>query len=334
MSTKLIVELCQNHNGDRDIFARQIRSAAENGADIIKMQSMWSDDLTRRDRFEEGEFDADGTAKTIKRPYDAEKERLAQLDLTLDDHEFFIETCMKYGVTPMTTIFARHRVPEVGSLSWPTRIVKVASYDCASVPFLRELAEHFDTFIISTGATYDHEVERTAALMEELGKEYSFLHCVTSYPNTVEMGNLRRMEWLRQFTPKVGWSDHSHVEKHGIDMAKVAIMLGADYVERHYTVLGSTDTKDGPVSITPELLKELSDFRHLSKDEQRGIVERDIPNWEVMLGEDRREMSPTELLNRDYYRGRFAAPHPSGDGLLYNWEDRPMVDSISAPVGV
>ena len=327
--TKLIVELCQNHNGDRDVFAEQIRSAAENGADIVKMQSIWSDDVTFRDRFEEGETDEDGTVRAIKRPYAAEKERLAKLDLSLDDHEFFIQKAKEYGVTPMTTIFARHRIPDVGRLPWEG-IVKVASYDCASWPFLRELAEHFDKFIISTGATYDEEIEETAKLMKELGKEYSFLHCVTSYPNTIEMGNLARMNWLRQFTPTVGWSDHSHVENHGIDMAKVAIMLGADYVERHYTVLGAADTKDGPVSITPALLKELSDFRNLSKDEQRAVVERDIPNWEVMLGQERREMTPTELLNRDYYRGRFAASHPSGEGWLYNWEERPAVDAISA----
>lgn len=319
--TKIIVEICQNHNGDRALLERMVKEAAENGADIVKMQSIWSEDVTKRERFEEGEIHEDGTQKTIKRPYSAEKERLSKLDLTLDDHEAFIALCNQYGVTPMTTIFARHRIPAVAAFNWPEGMIKVASYDSMSHPMLRELAEHFDHFIISTGASHDAEIAATARLMKELGKTYTLLHCVTSYPNTLDMCHLSRMEWLRQHADTVGWSDHTHVERDNIKAAKVAIMLGADYIERHFTVLGATDTKDGPVSITPALLKELSDFRNLSKEEQKKHVEESIPDWQIMLGIPMREMTPTELLNRDYYRGRFASPDGKG-GWIYNWEER------------
>ena len=329
--TKLIVELCQNHNGDRETFGRMIQSAAESGADYIKMQSMFSDDVTKRDRFEEGVMFADGTVKVIKRPYDAEKARLSKLDLTLDDHRFFIEKCIEFGVTPLTTIFSRHMIPAIAALPWPERTVKVASYDCASLPMLRDLAEHFDRLIVSTGATYDEEIRQAAKLLTSLHKDFSFLHCVTSYPNTLEMANLSRMSWLRQFTEKVGWSDHTSVERDGIKAAKVAISLGADFVERHFTVLEKDQTKDGPVSITPKLLKELSDFRNLSKADQKIVVEKEIPEWQMLVGTEKRDMTPTELLNRDYYRGRFAS-RGENDEWVYNWEDKPLLkttDDIS-----
>lgn len=326
--TRIIVELCQNHNGDRSVFEQQIASAAAHGADIVKMQSIWSDDLTFRERFEMGVRGADGEMRAITRPYAPEKERLVKLDLTLDDHRFFIERCKEYGVIPMTTIFARHRIGEVGALPWPFRIVKVASYDCASQPFLRELAEHFDEFIISTGATYDHEIAATAQLMQRLGKSFSFLHCVTSYPNALEMASLARVQWLRQFTPRVGWSDHTLVARDGIAAAKVAIMLGADYVERHFTVLGAGDSKDGPVSITPELLRELSDFCHRPPKEQLAVVEREIPGWRALVGDAERAMTPTEMLNRDYYRGRFASPRGVTGEWLYNWEERDTTNEL------
>jgi len=321
--TKLIVELCQNHNGDRDLFGRMIEAAVKSGADYIKMQSIFSNTVTKRDRFEEGITFADGTVKTIKRPYDAEKARLANLDLSVDDHLFFIETCKKFGVIPLTTIFTRHAIPVVGSLPWPVKVVKVASYDCASIPMLRELAVYFDHLIISTGATYDEEIRAAAKLMKETGKKFSFLHCVTSYPNALEIANLSRMNWLRGFTHEVGWSDHTHVERHGIKAAKVAIMLGADYIERHFTILEKDQTKDGPVSITPPLLAELDAFRKKSKEEQQQTVEAEIPEWKTMLGTPQREMTPTELLNRDYYRGRFASP--GENGWVYNWEEKPYL---------
>lgn len=323
--TKLIAEVCQNHNGDRGMFETMVKAAAESGADIVKMQSIFSEDLTRREEFEEGETLPDGTVKTVKRPYRAEFDRLSKLDLTLGDHRRFIELCNKYGVTPMTTIFARHRIPEIATLPWPIRMVKVASYDCASMPFLKELARHFDHLIVSTGATYDDEIKQAAELLRGLGKEFSFLHCVTNYPNELSSCHLNRMGWLRQFTSKVGWSDHTLVARDGVIAAKAAILLGADYVERHFTTLAADKSKDGPVSITPVLLKELSDFRHLSKKEQRANLAKalnsTISDWEKTLnGMATREMTPTELLNRAYYRGRFAAPR-SGGGYAYNWDE-------------
>ena len=320
--TKIIVEVCQNHKGSRELLGEMIQVAAQNGADFVKMQSIWSEDVTFREQFEEGRTDPDGTIRAIKRPYGAEVERLSQLDLSLEDHLFFIETCQKHGVQPLTAIFARHRIPSVGALPWPGKWVKVPSYDCASWPMLEELAQYFDNFIISTGATYDEEIQKTAELMKRLGKNFIFLHCVTSYPNTLEMCNLSRMEWLKQFTPVVGWSDHSKIEDNGLLAAKAAIMLGAEYVERHFTILDARETKDGPVSMTPELLRELSDFRNLSKEQQEAYFSDKQDLLALMMGEPTRQMTATELLNRDYYRGRFASR--VGDSWVYNWEDKPV----------
>lgn len=318
MKTKIIAEVCQNHNGSRETLERMVALAALNGADMVKMQSMWSDDLPKRDQFEEGIVDEEGKTLAIKRPHGAEYERLSKLDLTVEDHQFFIDTCVKHGVIPLTAIFSKHRIESVGKLDWPGKWIKVPSYDCASWPLLRELAKYFDTFIISTGATYDEEIQKTAELMKELGKEFSFLHCVTSYPNTLEMCNLARMEWLRQFTPTVGWSDHTKIEDNQIIAAKAAIHLGADYVERHFTILGAGDTKDGPVSMTPELLADIVRFRELSHDDQKAELDELHPGWEVAIGSTTREMTDVELLNRDYYRGRFASPKEGG--WEYNWE--------------
>ncbi len=317
---KIIVEICQNHNGSRDTVREMVKAAAQNGADIVKMQSIWSADVPKRERFEEGEVHSSGIRTAIKRPHAPEVERLSKLDLTLDDHQFFIDTCHEFGVTPMTTIFSRHRIKEVAGPKVPGKWIKVASYDCASYPMLRELAEYFDNFIISTGATYDDEIRKTAELMKSLGKRFIFLHCVTSYPNALENCHLSRMEWLRQFTPEVGWSDHTKVKDNGIVAAKVALALGADYIERHFTILAEDQTKDGPVSITPAMLRELSEFRALSKNEQIRRLDAEHPGWRVAVGTPVREMGHTELLNRDYYRGRFASPDGKG-GWLYNWEE-------------
>ncbi|OGJ62789.1 hypothetical protein A3C37_04705 [Candidatus Peribacteria bacterium RIFCSPHIGHO2_02_FULL_53_20] len=315
---KIIAELCQNHCGDRLLLSEMIAAAAENGADIVKSQIIFSEDLMHRPQFDEGKILSDGTVITIKRPYAAEYERLKVLDLAEDDHRFFIDECKRRKVLPMTTIFSRNRILFAASLPWPRRIVKVASYDCASFPMLEELAERFDHVYISTGATFDEEIAKTADIMHKAGRTFSLLHCVTSYPNTMEMCNLRRMQWLKQFTPSIGWSDHTLVKRDGLKASKAAIALGADVIERHFTILPEDKTKDGPVSITPAMLKELKEFSALDVATQTKEIRKEIPDWETILGTETRPLTPTELLNRDYYRGRFASK--VNDQWVYNWE--------------
>ncbi len=318
---KIIVEVCQNHNGDRMLLKEMIHAAKENGADIIKGQIIFSEDVAPRERFDEGHEENNGVRKTIKRPYKAERERLAGLDLTKDDYRFFVDEVKSAGAIPMMTVFSRNRVPLAASLPWGEKsYTKVASYDCASLPLIADLAHHFDMVIVSTGATFDDEIQKTATFLKEKNKKFALLHCVTSYPNTLAMANLRRMEWLRQFSSHVGWSDHTLVSRDGIKAAKVALMLGADFIERHFTILPADKTKDGPISITPALLRELSDFAKRSQEEQKQIVAQEIPEWQEMLGSSNREMTHTEMLNRDYYRGRFASF--TRDGWVYNWEEK------------
>ena len=137
--TKIIAEVCQNHLGDRKILGQMIREAAKAGADYVKGQIIFSEDLTYRKRFEQGEVENNGVVKTIKRPFKMEKERLKTLDLSEDDYKWFIEEAIKNRIKPMVTIFSRRRIKLATSLPWPEKIVKVASYDCASFKFLEEL---------------------------------------------------------------------------------------------------------------------------------------------------------------------------------------------------
>jgi sialic acid synthase SpsE len=184
---------------------------------------------------------------------------------------------------------------------------------------LRELKERFAYIFVSTGATYDHEIEGAARLLQE--HAFSFLHAVTIYPTPLDEFHLARMEYLRQFTPSVGMSDHSLVSRDGIQAAMIALSLGADVIERHFTILPADATKDGPVSINPEQLKQLVDFSRLPITERKAIVEREIPDYEQAIGQRTRPLSHTEELNRDYYRGRFAS-RIVGDEIVYNWEER------------
>lgn len=311
---RVIVEFCQNHLGDLGTLKKMVRAAAEAGADYAKIQSMLTDDLVYRERFEEGKVEGEKRV-VIKRPYKPEYERLKPMDLSDEVHQLFIDECKAAGIKPLTTVFSRSRIPFLATLPW--REIKVPSYDCASFPTIRELKDRFDHLFISTGATHDHEIEETARILK--GHSFTFLHCVTVYPTPLNVMNLARMNYLRKFTPQVGFSDHSLIERDGLKAAIAALYLGADVVERHFTIIDRGLTKDGPVSINPVQLKELVGYARMKKSELDEYV-RKIPEFEQMTGVEHLGLSHEELLNRDYYRGRFA--NRVGGQIVFNWEDK------------
>ena len=310
--TKIIAELCQNHNGDVNILKDMIWRAADSGASHVKIQTIFSEDLTLRERFEEG-VTSNGVIKSIKRPYLPEFERLSKLDLGFDTHALFIDECSSAGVIPLTTVFNRSRLESIIELGF--KEIKIASYDCASFPLINDLKNKFNHIYVSTGATHDSEIETTANILSV--QNFSFLHCVTIYPTPVDKLNLNRIDYLRQFTNSVGFSDHTRPSQHGIDPDIVALWKGADVIERHFTILDSSQTKDGPVSINPEQLKNIVDYSKYNHDELSKLVEN-ISDYDKMLGSKTHSLSEEELLNRDYYRGRFASK--INGKTIYNWE--------------
>lgn len=320
--TKLIAEFCQNHNGNFDLLKKMIEEASSAGATHGKMQTIYVDTIAFRPQFEDG-LVQNGCVKAIKRPYLDEYSRLKELEISHSNTMEFIQICNDNGLIPMTTCFVRKHVQELAELGFNS--IKVASYDCASFPMLEEIAKNFEEIFVSTGATYNDEVKHAAEILKDTN--FSMLHCVTLYPTPIEMMNMARMEWLRTLTPNVGYSDHSLVSDTGLLASKAALALGADIIERHFTLLKPNETRDGPVSINQAQLFELSRFAKLSLSDRLSKMNEDYPNWKIVIGNENRKLTNEELLNRDYYRGRFASPREettSGDRMVFNWESTPL----------
>jgi N,N'-diacetyllegionaminate synthase len=311
----LIAECCQNHGGDRDVLARMVDEAAAAGADYVKIQAIRSTDLVFRPRFEADAGPPGAPREAILRPFAAERDRLSGLDLSPDDERFFVERCQQAGVVPMITLFTRFVAASYAEMGF--EVAKIASYDCRSVPLLEESAAAFPKVVVSTGATFDDEIERAVSVFEP--DQLTLLHAVTIYPTELSELHLARMEWLRRLTPRIGFSDHTAPASTGVRAAKLALALGADAVERHFTVLAPELTRDGPVSIDPRQLAELRTFADLEREEQVASLEEEWPEWRIGLGDEQRALSEVELANRDYYAGRFAA---WVDGRqVMNWEE-------------
>ena len=165
----------------------------------------------------------------------------------------------------MTTCFSRDNIKEIKDLWFKT--LKVASYDCASFQMLRELKDNFKEIIIFIGATYDEEIIKASKILSNFNFSFFSLYNYITLLHLEDL-NLSRIKWLKNFTKEVGFSDHTLVKKDGILASKLALAFGAEIIERHYTILEEDKTKDGPVSINQEQLKQLVNFSNLDKNEQ------------------------------------------------------------------
>ena len=316
--TKIIAELCQNHNGDIKILQEMVHAASEAGAEYAKIQSMHSSELTHRERFDNGLIEG-GKIKVIKRPYKAEYDRLKKLDLNEKQHQLFLEYCKKYGIKPMTTIFSLSKIDMIEKLGF--KMIKIASFDCASHRLIEEISKkNFEHIVVSTGATFNVEIKKTSAILKNAKKKHTLLHCVSIYTTVLEDANLARIYYLKQISPNVGLSDHSNPEIHKNIIPAVGMYLGVELIEKHFTILDKDQTKDGPVSANPDQLKELVNLSKLEKKKLMNYIEDNTKDYKILLGQENRDMTSTELLNRDYYQGRFASQDSKGN-YVFNWSN-------------
>ena len=186
---KFIAEFCQNHNGDFNILSEMVAQAAEAGAAYGKIQTIFAEDLAFRQRFENNDNES-----TLHRPYKDEYNRLKKLELSFELQKKFVNECLKYNIEPMTTCFNRRTINDIKKLN--IRTIKVASYDCASLPLIKELSKNFKKLIISTGATYNKEIDKTAQFLKENKIPFVFLHCVTIYPTPLNHIHLNRLNYI------------------------------------------------------------------------------------------------------------------------------------------
>jgi len=316
-----IAELCQNHNGNFNYIEKMIYECALNGASIIKLQNIFSKDLVFRPQFEKG-LKINRKIVCIKRPYAHEFKRLKKLEISYSNLKKFIKVCKRNNVEPAITCFTKNSVKILKNIGF--KVIKVASYDCASFSLIKMLSKQFKNIIVSTGATYNDEIEKTSKILKKNKINFSLLHCVSIYPTPFKLLNLSRINFLKKFSNKVGYSDHSIGFNKNKNLASLyAIYFGAKMIERHITILNKDKTKDGKVSINPNDIGELIEFNALSKNDQLYYLNDKYPiNNKLIFGKIFRKLSHEEKNNRDYYRGRFGShDYSENNRVIYNWEE-------------
>lgn len=221
--TKIIAEIGHNHNGNMDLACEMIQEAAECGADIAKFQL----------------YDVD----KIKKPHQSRYYELKYAQLSYEDLELLSDTCEKFGIEFMSSVFSIELIDWLEDLK--VKRYKVASRTANDKLLIQRLIAIGKPIIISHGVydiipVNDRNLDFT---------DVDHLYCVADYPATIDP-----IAFPNYFSgPYTGFSDHSI----GTYWAKQAIDRGAKYVEKHFTLSKQLPGYNQEGSCEPYELKEI-----------------------------------------------------------------------------
>lgn len=256
MSTTIIAEAGVNHNGSLKLAKQMIDEAAKAGADYIKFQTFKPEKLVSK--FAQK---ADYQKKTTGNN-ESQLQMLEKLALSYDDFVELKKYCEQIGIGFLSTPFDEDSIRFLDSLDMD--FWKIPSGEITNYPYLVQIAQTGRDIVLSTGMCEMDEIADAMKVLEESGAgNISLLHCNTEYPTPYEDVNLLAMKQMRTaFKKQVGYSDHTV----GIEVPIAAVALGAEIIEKHFTLDKNMDGPDHKASLEPlELSQMICSIRHIEK---------------------------------------------------------------------
>lgn len=230
---KLIAEIGWNHVGDMDLAKKMIKAAAESGADYAKFQS-WS-----VKNLKNGAWDNDGR-----------REIYEKAELTIERHVELINYCNSVNIKFLSSVFNIKDAILLKSVGLTE--VKIPGFESRNLELIKYCDENFETIFISSGTSTFEEMKYSISLIKKA--TFYLMHCVSSYPCDYDHANLPKMLEFFKIHDKVGYSDHIQ----GSDSAIIAIGLGAQVIEKHFTIDNDLPGRDNKFAILPEELSTIS----------------------------------------------------------------------------
>ena len=245
--TFIIAEIGLNHNGDLKLAKKMIDQANRSGASAAKLQTYKKGRISPKVRTSRYYEDLVDTQVSLS-------EMLDNVSFSYDETKELFNYGKEKGITIFSTPFDLESLNQLESLNCPA--YKVSSMDIVNLPLIKAVAKTGKPVIISTGMSDLSDIQAaTDSVLSSGNSQLILLHCVSSYPCPPTSANIKMIQRLRDtFESIVGYSDHTT----GIDISLAAITLGANVIEKHFTIDRKMDGPDQNFSILEDELSILT----------------------------------------------------------------------------
>lgn len=243
----IIAEAGVNHNGSLQLAYELCDKAKEAGVDAVKFQT-W---VTERIICKDTEM-ADYQKENLNSD-DSQFSMLKKLELSYGEFAQVKDYCDKIGIEFLSTGDTPEDIDFLVGLGMDK--IKLGSGDVTNIPFLRYVGQLGLPVILSTGMCRMTDVALAYETLRQAGaNDITILHCTTNYPCPMDEVNLAAMDTLKQaFKCPVGYSDHTM----GVEVPVAAVALGAEVIEKHFTLDRNMEGPDHKASLEPSELKDM-----------------------------------------------------------------------------
>ena len=247
----IIAEISGNHKQSLKRALKLIDSAADAGADAIKLQTFTPEGMTLDIKKKEFLLRDKKIAGAWRNKSLFEIFKKAQTPWRW--HKQIFNRAKKKGLTFFSSPFNEDAVDFLETLNVP--FYKIASAENIHFPLLKKVIKTRKPIIISTGMINIKELDEVVTYVKRLGcKNITLLKCTTEYPAPAKDSNILTIPYLKQrYNCNVGLSDHTL----GIGASIAAIAHGATVIEKHLTLNRKDGAIDSFFSLEPNEFKLL-----------------------------------------------------------------------------
>ena len=243
----IIAEIGINHDGKFLKAKKLVFEAKKAGADAVKFQV-----------FKPATLEGEKLKKTKFQNKTSEKKSLTNIwrkvSLNYNSLKKLRNYSAKISIDFICTPFDFESLKLIKKLN--LKAIKVASSDVTDIPLLLEISKLKKPVIMSTGMSNSKEIDHAIKTINN--KNLALLHCVSLYPCEYNKANLNRISSLKKKFKKyvIGYSDHCK----NFEASIFAINLGAQIIEKHFTLNKYKIGLDHSLSADPRDLKIICDY--------------------------------------------------------------------------
>ncbi len=246
-----------------------IREAALAGVDAVKFQTYKAEKLASKNSPAYWDLSQESTKTQFElfKKYDK---------LDYDEYKELAEECRKYKVDFLSSPFDLEAVEALYDI---VAAYKIASADITNKPLIKSVARRGKPIILSTGASSISEIWQAVEWIEEEGNnQIALLHCILSYPAKREKANLGMIRHMNRVFKDyvIGFSDHIPPEGE-LDVLVTAFLLGANIIEKHFTLDKSLPGNDHyhamDASDVKKLVSRIEELLKIYGEEHKKVVD-------------------------------------------------------------
>ncbi len=266
----IIAEIGINHNGSLEIAKKLIEEAASAKVNAVKFQKRTPELCVPKDQWNLIRETPWGqmTYLDYKR----------KIEFGLEEYSEIDRHCRKLKVDWFVSVWDTESVDFMEQFETP--IYKLASASLTDFPLIEKVLYTGRPLMLSSGMSTDQEINDAIQFVYKFKADYPVMlaHSTSAYPCKPEELNLKMIQSLQIKFPNmpIGYSGHET----GLSTTLAAVVLGATFIERHFTLDRAMWGTDHASSVEPHgfqrLVRDIRDIENSLGDGVKKVYDSEL----------------------------------------------------------